>query len=61
MSIVPKRTPSKQEKLAQAKKLSNAISKKTVAAGLNIDQIEKDVNRVFKDVKTSRSSSSNRH
>ncbi|GEM_PF-2186551 len=61
LSVLTKRIPSRQEKLAQAKKLSSAISKKTVAAGLNVDQIEKDVKRVFKDVKTSRRSSSNRH
>ena len=61
LSVLTKRKPSRQEKLAQARKLSNTISKKTVAAGLNVDQIEKDVKKVFKDVKSSRCSSSNRH
>lgn len=58
MTVLTKKTPSRQEKLTQARKLSNAINKKTVTAGLSLDQIEKDVKRAFKNVKSSRSSNS---
>ncbi len=61
VSALTKRTPSRQEKLEQAQKLSKSISNKTAAAGLSFTQIEKDVKRVFKNVKSSRHSGSNRH
>ncbi len=52
-----KRTSSRQERLAKAEKLSNLISES--AAGLSYPQIEKDVKKIFKNIKASRRSDSN--
>ncbi len=53
---IPKKLPSRKEILTAAKELSEKITKKTVAAGLTHEDIEKDVYRAYLDVKRNRRS-----
>ncbi|WP_227762647.1 hypothetical protein [Zhaonella formicivorans] len=50
---------SREDRLHQAKMLSDSISAKTVSANLTYPQIKKDVQAAYQDVKSNRSSSNN--
>lgn len=55
MAVTAKNSSSRQQKLAQARLLSDSVTKKTVCAGITHVQLKKDTQKAFNDIRSNRS------
>ncbi|MDT3698421.1 MAG: hypothetical protein RO469_03245 [Thermincola sp.] len=61
MTVVAKKAPTRQEKLAQAKIIFGKVQERTASAGVSHIQLKEQVNRIRNEVRENRRTNSNRY